>query len=360
MYSLVFNRYPYPSSLYKYAKDLYDGNSGESSLINIITDSSRWLNKHFGQDVNVVMPNHLYISGLMSRLTFRNARRIISEYKQIDERLIVHLAAPFANPSFAAGFPRTVTIHDNPESMFEKGEYRRSSEPLSSYSWRMRMTEMLYHKAMKLPYICVDSKHVAVSMNEYGYNGKALVLYPAVSRIFERVEDKIEARKRLHLPLDRTLILSISIDEVRKNLEMVKKVKSVVKYWASVVRIGSDIGCDYTFKDIDDTTMNLVYNACDLLLMPSLEEGFGYPVVEAFKVGLPVVASDIDVFHEVAGEAAVFVDPLNLDDVLRGVHEAMDNKESITRKGAERVRMFEIEAFSSRLKQIYEVISKKS
>ena len=111
---------------------------------------------------------------------------------------------------------------------------------------------------------------------------------------------------------------------------------------------------------IDDIKMNLVYNACDLLLMPSLEEGFGYPVVEAFKAGLPVVTSDIDVFHEVVGEAAVFVDPLNLDDVLLGFHEAMDNKESVTRNGAKRARMFEMEAFSSRLKQIYEVISKKS
>ncbi|MEM0136427.1 MAG: glycosyltransferase [Thermoplasmatales archaeon] len=359
MNSLVVNRYPYPSSLYKYALDLLDGNAGESSLLNLLTNSNKWSNAHAGQDVKVVMSGNFYLSGLMSRLTFRNARRIIGEYQKNHEKIVVHMVSPFADPSFAAGFPRTVTIHDSPEAMFVKGEYRRSLESSSSYSIRMRMNRMLYAKAMKLPYLCVNSKHVAAAMKEYGYDGQTFVLYPAISRTFNMIPDRLNIRKKLHLPVDRILLLSVSIDEVRKNLDMVKHVMSATKSWASVVRIGSDIGSGYTFKEIDDSTMNLVYNACDVLLMPSLEEGFGNPVVEAFKVGLPVVASDIEVFREVAGDAAVFVDPLNLDDILRGIHEALDHKDMIIAKAAKRVPLFELQAFSKRIKQMYDEISRK-
>lgn len=360
MHSFVFNRYPFPSSLYKYAVDLYDANIGKSSLINIVTNRERWQKDHIGQDVKVALTRHFFISGMMSRFTYTNARKILENYERIKEDMVVHMVAPFADPSFAAGFPNTVSIHDSPESMFKKGEYRRLSEHFTSYSWRMRMTKILYDKAMKLPYLCANSQHVANALKEYGYNGDTFVLHPPVSRTYSKIDDKNGLRKKLNLPTDRILILSVSTDEVRKNVEMVKKVGFKLKECASVVRVGSDIGSGYTFRNIDNTTMNLIYNACDLLLMPSLEEGFGYPLIEAFKTGLPVVASDIEVFHEVAGDAAIYVNPLNLQDVLRGVNDAMEYKHSITNKGERRVELYEPSVFSKKLEQFYEKLLRNS
>jgi glycosyltransferase involved in cell wall biosynthesis len=47
------------------------------------------------------------------------------------------------------------------------------------------------------------------------------------------------------------------------------------------------------------------------LLMPSFAEGYGLPVVEALSAGLPVIASDLAIFHEIAGETPDYVDPLD-------------------------------------------------
>ena len=142
MYSLVFNRFPFPSSLYKYAVDLYEANRGKSQLLNIVTNQTRWQTKHSGRNVNVSLSNHFFISGIMSRFTFINARKLIEDYDRANEDIIVHMVSPFANPSFAKGFPITVSVHDSPESMFKKEEYRRLSESHTSYSLRMKMTKI--------------------------------------------------------------------------------------------------------------------------------------------------------------------------------------------------------------------------
>jgi glycosyltransferase involved in cell wall biosynthesis len=56
-----------------------------------------------------------------------------------------------------------------------------------------------------------------------------------------------------------------------------------------------------------------------LLLLPSFLEGFGLPILEALKVGTPVVASDIPVFHELFEDAVEYVDPASHEDIARGV-----------------------------------------
>jgi glycosyltransferase involved in cell wall biosynthesis len=59
----------------------------------------------------------------------------------------------------------------------------------------------------------------------------------------------------------------------------------------------------------DDATLEDLYAASDVMLLPTLYEGFGLPVLEAMARGLPVACSDIPVLREVAGEHAVFFDP---------------------------------------------------
>jgi glycosyltransferase involved in cell wall biosynthesis len=55
-----------------------------------------------------------------------------------------------------------------------------------------------------------------------------------------------------------------------------------------------------------------------------LHEGFGIPLLEAMACGAPVVAADTDVFHEVAGEAVVFVRPQDPDEIAGAVERLLD------------------------------------
>ena len=74
---------------------------------------------------------------------------------------------------------------------------------------------------------------------------------------------------------------------------------------------------------VDDARRWALLAGARLLLMPSFLEGFGLPVLEALKVGTPVVASDIPVFRELYESAVEFVDPFSSRDIARGIERVM-------------------------------------
>jgi glycosyltransferase involved in cell wall biosynthesis len=80
------------------------------------------------------------------------------------------------------------------------------------------------------------------------------------------------------------------------------------------------------------------------LVLPSLEEGFGLPVVEAMAAGLPVVCSRGSALEEVAGDAAVLVNPLDTRSIADGIETILADRGLAQEKrtiGLERSRMFD-------------------
>ena len=70
------------------------------------------------------------------------------------------------------------------------------------------------------------------------------------------------------------------------------------------------------------------------MALPSREEGFGLPVIEAMSAGCPVVCSDIDIFREVGGEAGLYFDPNSSDeivDIIRQLENAKYRKEIVAK-----------------------------
>jgi len=87
--------------------------------------------------------------------------------------------------------------------------------------------------------------------------------------------------------------------------------------------------------------LNLLYQAASVLLFPSLEEGFGIPVLEAMAHGLPVVASGTSSLPEVGGEAALYVDPRDPADMAAKVLQAVEDapsREQMIERGLTRAR----------------------
>ena len=69
---------------------------------------------------------------------------------------------------------------------------------------------------------------------------------------------------------------------------------------------------------VPDEDLPAIYSAADLFVFPSLYEGFGLPVLEAMACGTPVVCSNASNLPEMAGDAALLVDPTDVRALGRG------------------------------------------
>jgi glycosyltransferase involved in cell wall biosynthesis len=73
---------------------------------------------------------------------------------------------------------------------------------------------------------------------------------------------------------------------------------------------------------------------------PSFYEGYGLPILEAFACGTPVVTSDVSSMPEVAGDAAVLVDPYDVNSIADGIVKALNAPKALIEKGFVRVKEF--------------------
>lgn len=168
----------------------------------------------------------------------------------------------------------------------------------------------------------------------------------------DRTPDQLDVvRSRYSLPS--TFLLAVGNLQPRKNIAMVAKVARTIgvpllvvgqMLWKSEqvladIRISRARWIGYVPKE----DMPALYSLCTAFVYASLYEGFGLPIVEAMAAGAPVVTSDRGAMREVAGGAAVLVNPADLDSLRVGIESVMadtDLADDLRRRGSLRAKDF--------------------
>ncbi len=110
---------------------------------------------------------------------------------------------------------------------------------------------------------------------------------------------------------------------------------------------------------IDETDLAAIYQSAQVLLMPSYSEGFGLPVVEAMASGCPVICSDRGSLPEVAGEAAIYVDPDNIEQIVQALVKVFAENEfryKLVKSGKKQARKFSWEKTARETFAVYKKV----
>jgi glycosyltransferase involved in cell wall biosynthesis len=103
-----------------------------------------------------------------------------------------------------------------------------------------------------------------------------------------------------------------------------------------------------------DEELARLYRGALCVVYPSLYEGFGIPVLEAMACGAPVVTSRGGATEEVAGGAAVLVDPEDVASIAAGIEEAILRRDELRAAGLRRARDYSWDASAKLLLEAYE------
>jgi glycosyltransferase involved in cell wall biosynthesis len=110
---------------------------------------------------------------------------------------------------------------------------------------------------------------------------------------------------------------------------------------------------------VPDSDLPYLYNGARMFLFPSLYEGFGLPPLEAMACGTPVVTSNASSLPEVVGDAAVLVDPYDVDAIAEAMRRILSDPtlaEDLRQRGLQRARQFTWEQTALQTLQVYQQV----
>lgn len=126
-------------------------------------------------------------------------------------------------------------------------------------------------------------------------------------------------------------------------------------FWQKVREEFQQEGLIYT-GPISDEQLVGFYKGAAVFVMPSLEEGFGIPILEAFACGCPVVSSNRGSLPEIGGDATLYFDPLDANDMAGKISRVLEDKklrQKLVKRGLKRYKEFSWKDLAEKTLEVY-------
>ncbi|MEQ8684152.1 MAG: glycosyltransferase family 1 protein [Imperialibacter sp.] len=273
------------------------------------------------------------------------------------------LSPEFNTPMFSL-CPRAVIAHD--AHMRAQKEY---TSALWFYFYYIPFIELAIRRSDVIFTVSEFAKEQVVNMMKLD-RSKVFVAYNGVDELFlqKKVADMVEFPEQLE---PGKYVLFIGTFEARKNIERLIEAFALLKSkhpfetkmlkLAIVGQPASGTHSDRSeqimslIKKLDlekeivrcgylpDAILPFVYQNATFIVFPSLQEGFGLPIIEGFASRTAVITSNLCSMPEVAGDAALQIDPYNVHDMLEKMEMLYfdaDLKKKLVEAGEERVKEF--------------------
>ncbi len=242
---------------------------------------------------------------------------------------VVFSPTPVVMPSRRAR--KIVTVHD----LFFYEYPEKVSREFGVY-YRERVRASLREADRIIAVSSYTARKIATLL---GFEGKIRVI-PEAARPFPPPEP-VEG-------LPEEFLLFMGGCEPRKNLATLLRALRLLKDPPALVVVGSASACNGSsgvvwLGYVSDAQLHYLYKKALALVVPSLDEGFGLPVLEAMSLGVPVLCSSWGALREVAQEAALYFHPLSPQQIAETIENFLSSpalREELVQKGKRRVAAF--------------------
>lgn len=240
-------------------------------------------------------------------------------------------------PIFLTGRRKVATIHDVVPYI-----YPETSSRLDWLIYRL----WLPLAVRRLDAIITDSEQSKRDIVQYlpVSQEKVTVIPCAVNKNYRPLNQSEIAPALRKYDIEEPYILYVGSIAARKNLPRVLEAYAQLRQWSpqwklvivgarkwkstpvyeAVKRLNLEDAVHFTGY-VDEEDLPALYNGADLFVFPSLYEGFGLPVLEAMACHTPVVTSNSSSLPEVAGDAALLVDPLKVDEIAKAMQTILSD-----------------------------------
>lgn len=288
------------------------------------------------------------------------------------------LHVQFTAPPFCP-CPVVVSIHDLSFEHLPETFKRRS---------RTQLKLTVRHSARRAARILSLSEHGRRDLiDTYGINADRIDAIPlAAPEHFRPVTDKRELQRVRHnYGIDGEYILAVGSIQPRKNLARLIKAYASLRGDGSADKLPKLVlagKCawlyDETLRTLDQTGVKesvvltgyvpeadlpALYSSALCFVYPSYFEGFGLPPLEAMKCGAPVIVGNRTSLPEVVGDAALQVDPFNVDEIAAAMRRLLNDgplREKLSRRGQERASAFSWRETARKTLKVYEQVAREA
>ncbi len=278
----------------------------------------------------------------------------------------------FNVPIFYSG-KFVVTIHDLIHQHFAMNR-ATTLNPITYKIKQLGYKKIFKHAITKSEKILVPSIFVKKQLvSEWKVSDEKIVVTPeAVDDNIIDLSKKVQSQKILEkFNIKPPFIFYVGNAHPHKNVEgLIKAFLELKKKYGDLklVLSGYDhyfwqrIKKEYQHQDIiytgyvSEEKLVALYRNAILFVMPSFEEGFGIPLLEAMACGCPVVSSNAGSLPEVGGDAAIYFDPKNIDDMVLKITQVLNSeklRKELVEKGKERVKQFSWEKLAKQTLEVY-------
>jgi glycosyltransferase involved in cell wall biosynthesis len=259
--------------------------------------------------------------------------------------------SPYFDVLMPKNFPYVITVHD--VCYLEAAE----SYPLLQRNYFIFQMKRNIRRATKIVTVSKSSKKEIINL--LGVNEEKIIVIENVletSFLEHQPTDKEISTFRAKFPDSNPLILYTAGFENRKNISnLLLAIKLLTKShpllrllvtggqsegWLKLIGSDQDLLSRVVFSGfLTNQELKTAYLAADIVVSPSLSEGYGRSCIEALATGTPLACSDIPVFHEVAGIHASYFDPHHPHLIAAGIEQALNRprQESFIKDSSERL-----------------------